>query len=139
MQSRSIPSVTLYIRITDEKGNRRYERVNRRKPQTNGIYCLHFYEGDKRRWVTVGTNINAALKARMTKESELLTCPVVRRMFPPVLPAVMEIGSDLVLAAGLATLPLFNLPTQSAISLPGFSGLLAFATFWPAGGGPQPN
>ena len=36
MQSRSIPSVTLYIRITDEKGNDRYERVNRRKPQLNG-------------------------------------------------------------------------------------------------------
>ena len=30
MQSRSIPSVTLYICLTDEKGNRRYERVNRR-------------------------------------------------------------------------------------------------------------
>jgi|SRR5580700_6936340 hypothetical protein len=26
VQSRSIPSVTLYIRITDDKGNRRYER-----------------------------------------------------------------------------------------------------------------
>ncbi len=33
MQSRSIPSVTLYIRLTDEKGKRRYERVNRRNPQ----------------------------------------------------------------------------------------------------------
>jgi hypothetical protein len=30
MQSRSIPIVTLYIRIADEKGDRRYERVNRR-------------------------------------------------------------------------------------------------------------
>ncbi len=78
MQARSIPSVTLYIRITDEKGNRRYERVNRRKPQlSGGIYCLHFYtlEG-KRKWTTVGTDINAALKARMEKESELLTRPV---------------------------------------------------------------
>ena len=43
MRARSIPSVTLYIRITDENGNRRYERVNRRKPQlSGGIYCLHF-------------------------------------------------------------------------------------------------
>ncbi len=78
MQARSIPSVTLYIRITDEKGNRRYERVNRRKPQlSGGIYCLHFYtlEG-KRKWTTVGTDINAALRARMEKESELLTRPV---------------------------------------------------------------
>jgi len=77
MQSRSIPSVTLYIRITDEKGNRRYERVNRRKPQLNGgVYCLHFYENGKRKWATVGTDINAALKARMEKESEQLTRPI---------------------------------------------------------------
>jgi len=40
MPSRSIPSVTLYIRITDEKGNRRYERVNRRKPQLKGRRLL---------------------------------------------------------------------------------------------------
>jgi hypothetical protein len=77
MQSRSIPSVTLYIRITDEKGNRHYERVNRRKPQLNGgVYCLHFCEDGKRKWITVGTDINAALKARMEKESQLLTRPV---------------------------------------------------------------
>ena len=37
MQSRSMPSGTLYIRrTTDEKGDRRYERVNRRNPQLNG-------------------------------------------------------------------------------------------------------
>ncbi len=83
MQSRSIPSVTLYVRITDEKGNRRYERVNRRKPQLNGgVYCLHFYENGKRKWATVGTDINAALKARMEKESELLTRPVEAKPSP---------------------------------------------------------
>jgi integrase/recombinase XerD len=83
MQSRSIPSVTLYIRITDEKGNRRYERVNRRKPQLNGgVYCLHFYEGGKRKWTTVGTDINAALKARMEKESQLLTQPLDAKPSP---------------------------------------------------------
>ena len=50
MQSRSIPSVTLYIRITDEQGNRRYERVNRRNPQLNGgVDCLHFYGNGKRK------------------------------------------------------------------------------------------
>ena len=84
MQARSIPSVTLYIRITDEKGNRHYERVNRRKPQlSGGIYCLHFYTPEgKRKWETVGTDINAALKARMEKESELLTCPVEAKPSP---------------------------------------------------------
>jgi hypothetical protein len=77
MQSRSIPCVTLYIRVTDEKGNRGYEHVNRRKPQLNGgVYCLHFYAPDgKRKWATVGTDINTALKARMERESELLTRP----------------------------------------------------------------
>ena len=84
MQTRSIPSVTLYIRITDEKGTRRYERVNRRKPQlSGGTYCLHFYTPDgKRKWTTVGTDINAALKARMEKESELLTRPVGAKPSP---------------------------------------------------------
>jgi integrase len=83
MQSRSIPSVSLYIRITDEKGNRRYDRVNRRKPQlSGGVYCLHFYENGKRKWATVGTDINAALKARMEKESQLLTRPVEAKPSP---------------------------------------------------------
>jgi integrase/recombinase XerD len=83
MQSRSIPSVTLYIRITDEKGNRRYERVNRRNPQLNGgVYCLHFYENGKRKWATVGTDINAALEVRMTKESKLLSRPVEAKPSP---------------------------------------------------------
>jgi len=35
MPSRSIPCVTLYVRITDHKGKRRYERGNRRNPQLN--------------------------------------------------------------------------------------------------------
>jgi integrase/recombinase XerD len=84
MHTRSIPSVTLYIRITDDKGNRRYERVNRRKPQlSGGTYCLHFYTPDgKRKWTTVGSDINAALKARMEKESELLTRPVEAKPSP---------------------------------------------------------
>jgi hypothetical protein len=46
----SIPSVTLYIRITDEQRDRRYERVNRRNPQLNGgVYCLHLYESGERK------------------------------------------------------------------------------------------
>jgi hypothetical protein len=74
MQSRSIPSVTLYIRITDEKGNRRYERVYRRNPQlSGGVYCLHLYENGKRKWATVGIDINARSKLVWRKESELLS------------------------------------------------------------------
>lgn len=44
---KSLPSVSLYIRITDEKGRRRYERIRRRSPQMCGpkdVYCIHFYE-----------------------------------------------------------------------------------------------
>ena len=92
MQSRSIPSVTLYIRITDEQGNPRYERVNGRNPQLNGgVDCLHFYENGKRKWATVGTDINAALKARMTKEAELLTCPVEAKPSPAAPKALEEL------------------------------------------------
>jgi hypothetical protein len=35
--SQILPSVSLYIRITDAKG-RRYEPVNCRNPQTGGVY-----------------------------------------------------------------------------------------------------
>jgi hypothetical protein len=49
---RNLPTVSLYIRITDVNG-RRYERVNRRNPQLEGgVYCLHFYENGKRKWET---------------------------------------------------------------------------------------
>ncbi len=44
---KSLPSVSLYIRITDKKGRRRYERIRRRSPQVCGpkdVYCIHFYE-----------------------------------------------------------------------------------------------
>jgi integrase/recombinase XerD len=67
----SMPSVTLYIRITDQKGRRHYERVNRRNPQTGGIFCLHYFNPEgKRRWLTVGRDINQALEARFKKESD---------------------------------------------------------------------
>lgn len=76
MQSRSISSVTLYIRITDAKGNRRYPQLN------GGVYCLHFYQNGRRKWASVGTDINSALKARMEKESELLTRSVEAKPSP---------------------------------------------------------
>jgi hypothetical protein len=69
---KSLPSVGLYIRITDDKGCRHYERVNRRNPQlSGGVYCLRFYDNGKRKWETVGIDINAALAARFKKECEL--------------------------------------------------------------------
>lgn len=71
----TLPSVSLYIRITESNGKRRYERVKRgRNPQMCGphdVYCLHFYEGSKRKWDTVGTDLEAAVSARFRKESEL--------------------------------------------------------------------
>jgi integrase len=72
---KSLPSVGLYIRVTDEKGRRRYERIRRRNPQVCGprdAYCLHFYEQGKRKWLSVGTDLNAASAARGQKEQELL-------------------------------------------------------------------
>ena len=72
---KSLPSVSLYIRITDEKGRRRYERIRRRNPQVCGprdAYCLHFYEQGKRKWLSVGTDLNTASAARGQKEQELL-------------------------------------------------------------------
>jgi len=57
----TLPSVSLYIRITESTGKRRYERVKRgRNPQMCGphdVYCLHFYQGGKRKWETVGTDL----------------------------------------------------------------------------------
>lgn len=72
---KSLPSVSLYIRITDEKGRRRYERIRRRNPQMCGpkdVYCLHFYEKNKRKWLSVGTDLSVANGARGQKEQELL-------------------------------------------------------------------
>jgi hypothetical protein len=66
------PTVTLYIRITDQNGRRHYERVNRRNPQTGGIFCLHYFSPEgKRTWLTVGGDINQALNVRFKKESDL--------------------------------------------------------------------
>lgn len=64
-----LPEVGLYIRVGDGK-HRRYERVNRRNPQTGGIYCLRFYENGKRKRESVGTDLNAASAARLAKESQ---------------------------------------------------------------------
>ena len=71
---KNLPSVSLYIRIADEKGCRRYERIRRRSPQMCGekdIYCLHFSEKDKRKWLSVGTDLSIANAARGRKEQEL--------------------------------------------------------------------
>jgi hypothetical protein len=72
---KSLPSVSLYIRITDEKG-RRYERIRRRNPQICGpreVYCVHFYEKGRRKWLSVGTDLsvaNAALTEVTTSRIE---------------------------------------------------------------------
>lgn len=71
----SLPSVSLYIRITDKNDNRRYERVRNINPQLCGakdVYCLHFYENGKRKWLTVGSDLRAAVYARNQKHSELV-------------------------------------------------------------------
>jgi len=72
---KSLPSVGVSIRITNEEGHRRYERIRRRNPQACGpkdVYCLHFYDKKKRKWVSVGTDLSAANAARGQKKQELL-------------------------------------------------------------------
>jgi len=71
---KSLPSVSLYIRVTDEKGRRRYESESAagiRKCADRKTYTASSYEKDKRKWLSVGTDLNAANAAR-PKEQELL-------------------------------------------------------------------
>jgi integrase/recombinase XerD len=67
--------VSLYARITEANGKRKYERINNRHPQIgpNVVYCLHFYFNGKRTWETVGSDLNEALKRRVEREQELLS------------------------------------------------------------------
>ena len=68
------PAVSLYIRITDEKGRRRYERVRPRSPQPCGPrdnYALLYYV-PKMTWEQVGQDYNEAVRRRAAKEHELL-------------------------------------------------------------------
>jgi hypothetical protein len=87
MQSRSIPCVTLYIRIGNEKGKRRYERVNRRNPQLNcGVYCLHFYILDgKRKWTTVRVAFVSRRRAECARRTYY-----IRRSLPQMPPVVSD-------------------------------------------------
>jgi len=68
------PSVSLYIRISDEKGRRHYERVRPRSPQPCGPrdnYALLYYV-PKMTWEQVGQDYNDAVRLRAAKEHELL-------------------------------------------------------------------
>ena len=105
---KSLPSVSLYIRVTDEKGRRRYERIRRRNPQVCGpkdAYCLHFYEKGKRKWLSVGTDLNAANGARGQKEQELLLLSKDEATRPKPLPAAPKSLEELRTAFIFAGLP----------------------------------
>jgi hypothetical protein len=68
------PTVSIYIRITDEKGRRRYERVRPRSPQPCGPrdnYALLYYV-PKMTWEQVGQDYNEAVRRRAAKEHECL-------------------------------------------------------------------
>ncbi len=60
------PSVSLYIRISDETGRRHYECV---RPRDN--YALLYYV-PKMTWEQVGQDYNDAVRLRAAKEHELL-------------------------------------------------------------------
>lgn len=67
------PAVSLYIRITDEKGRRHYERVRPRSPQPCGPrdnYALLYYV-PKMTWEQVGQDYNEAVWRRAAKAYEL--------------------------------------------------------------------
>lgn len=75
LNSRNLGKVSVYIRRT---GTRRYERVRVRNPQVcqpGDVYCLHIWHEGRRSWLTVGNDINQALRQRMVKENELLRLP----------------------------------------------------------------
>ena len=59
------PSVSLHIRISDEKGRRHYERVRPRSPQPCGPrdYALLYYIS-KMTWEQVGQHYNEAVRRR---------------------------------------------------------------------------
>jgi len=68
------PTISLYIRISDEKGRRHYERVRPRSPQPCGPrdnYALLYYV-PKMTWEQVGQDYNEAVRRRAAKEHELL-------------------------------------------------------------------
>jgi hypothetical protein len=68
------PSVSLYIRISDEKGRRHYERVRPRSLQPCGPrdnYALLYYV-PKMTWEQVGHDYNEAVRRPAAKEDELL-------------------------------------------------------------------
>jgi|ERR1700678_143219 len=67
--------VTLYARVADAQGKRHYERIRHRNPQLGPgiIYCLRFEVDGKRKWETVGTDVNAASRRKGEREQELLS------------------------------------------------------------------
>ena len=68
------PSVSLYIRISDETGRRHYECVRPRSLQPCGPrdnYALLYYV-PKMTWEQVGQDYNDAVRLRAAKEHELL-------------------------------------------------------------------
>jgi hypothetical protein len=58
----SLAQVTIYVRVTDADGHRHYERLNRRTPQLGPgkAYCLRHEVNGKRKWETIGTDLQAA-------------------------------------------------------------------------------
>jgi hypothetical protein len=70
----SLAQVTIYVRVTDAQGQRHYERLNRRTPQLGPgmVYCLRYEVNGKRRWETIGPDLQAAATARVEKESALI-------------------------------------------------------------------
>ena len=92
------PTVSLYIRITDERGRRHYERVRPRSPQLCGPrdnYALLYYV-PRMTWEQVGQDFNEAVRCRGAKEQELfLSARSERERFPqpdaiPTSPSSLE-------------------------------------------------
>ncbi len=70
-----LPAVTLYIRRNSQPGQP-YDRVNLKNIEiikAPDVYCLHFFEQDKRKWQTVGTDLKVAIAALQDKQRDLLS------------------------------------------------------------------
>jgi integrase len=64
--------VKLYIRTTDETGNRNYTHADLKKQADDGVYCLRVTVNGKRRWKSVGRSLRLALTSRANVELQML-------------------------------------------------------------------
>jgi integrase len=88
----AIFSVSVYSRITDANGKRRYAQADHRKLYPDGtIFVLRYEVAGKRRWETLkGGGVRYAMAIAKVRESELLTGAINKAKNAPVVPVAKE-------------------------------------------------